>query len=153
MYYLPHTTFEIKTELSKEEVLQRISSVLSGKSFFVNYFKRDGKIFKGTVEKDSFQISRIITHQNSWNPIISGEVIENSRGSIVKVEMNLSLGVRIFSIFWICFMLLMSFFSYSSYEDLYEPAGMIATLYVITFFAFNIAAEKAKIAIIKVVKK
>lgn len=95
-------SFTIETKKSKEEVLRIIKEQTSCDTpvFWNSIFGNNGKqYFNGKVSEDSFKISRKIWYQNSFLPIIIGEVEENGSGSRTSIKMRMNLFVIAFLLF------------------------------------------------------
>ena len=83
MNFLPHENLTYKTHLSKKEIIRRLRYETEPKQLI-----RIGSIFgrhkeyEGTINENSFEISRIISYRNSFLPRIKGEIEESKAGKL-----------------------------------------------------------------------
>lgn len=94
MKLIPYEKFQIDSGLSVAEVLQRIKQHTGEKKIF-NF--RSSYEFSGHVNERGFKITKNISYNNSFLPVIEGTVEQVSTGACVTISMRLYLVV-------ICFM-------------------------------------------------
>jgi hypothetical protein len=88
MWFLPYESVILESPLSRQEVLDKLDSVVESRSKFRYLFSRNHKPYRGKVSGDRFEVSRIIYYRNSFLPIITGEIISGYPGSSVKLVMH-----------------------------------------------------------------
>jgi hypothetical protein len=87
-WLVPWHRFTVDSPLPPRAALERLArEVGSGGNWFG--FGGDGKPFRGNVERDGFQVTRVIGYRNSFLPVVSGTVEPRGSGSRVRVEMRL----------------------------------------------------------------
>ena len=165
--YLPIENFTLTTSLTLEQIIKRLENnvELKKKSFFYNSNRNSEKPFEGFIKNNLFVINRIINYQNSFLPIISGEIIDNLEQPILKINMRLSKFTGIFISFWlgivsiVCFILLL--FGILSIKHLLKsgfspflliPFVMLIFGFALTFFAFKHESKIAKRFLIDMLK-
>lgn len=89
MKLLPSENLVYITRLSREEIIQRLVETSQFKS-----------VNRG-IGYNTFNIQRVISYRNSFLPEIKGEIEDQGRDRIVKVEMKLYTFVAIFMIVWL----------------------------------------------------
>ena len=87
----------LDNNLSKYE---RYSSMGSG-SVMLPIVPMQKKLFIGHIEKNNFDINRIINYRNSFLPFIRGKIISTAQGSEVSIQMSMHLLIVILISFWI----------------------------------------------------
>lgn len=90
MSILPYEKFELRTALSQEEILKRMT---------VN------TQYRGHASGDEFNVQRVISYRNSFLPKIKGEIQEDSRGANIQITMKLHTFAIVFMGFWLTFVL------------------------------------------------
>lgn len=98
-HFLPLENVTYTTKLPVDKVLQQLAKQTEPKKIF-RWGKGERTTYEGTVEGNSFSISRIIGYRNSFLPVIKGEVTENAKGTTIKVRMRLQLFVLLFLFLW-----------------------------------------------------
>lgn len=61
---------------------------------------RSNKIYQGEISETGFKISRIISYQNSFLPVIYGSLSETEEGTEIKIELMPHWFVIIFFLVW-----------------------------------------------------
>jgi hypothetical protein len=149
MKYLPFERITYKTNLSEKEVLTRLSGFVEPKKFGLgkNYIKE----YEGTVNNNSFEISRVIQYRNSFLPQINGRIQNENNGTQIQVTMSLHAFVFFFLIVWWSFALI--FFIGVSLRairekeisvELFLPLGMLLFVYALTMIGFKSESKQAK---------
>ncbi|WP_375560022.1 hypothetical protein ACE193_20235 [Bernardetia sp. OM2101] len=97
MLLLPYEELTYKTHLSKDEILKRLSNETESKQLIrIGSIFGGHKEYEGTINENSFEISRIISYRNSFLPRIKGEIEERKEATFVHIKMSLSTWVMIF---------------------------------------------------------
>lgn len=96
MKYLPFERITYRTHLSEQEVLKRLSGFVEPKKFGLgkNYIKE----YEGSVNENSFEISKVIQYRNSFLPQIRGRIQKENGGTQIQVTMSLHVFVLFFFI-------------------------------------------------------
>ncbi|MCC3217516.1 hypothetical protein LIV57_19830 [Chryseobacterium sp. X308] len=149
MKYLPFERITYKTNLSEKEVLTRLSGFVEPKKFGLgkNYIKD----YEGSVDNNSFEISRVIQYRNSFLPQINGKIQNENNGTQIQVTMSLNAFVFFFLIVWCSFALI--FFIGVSIKtirekeislELFLPLSMLLFVYALTMVGFKSESKQAK---------
>ncbi|MBN2878621.1 MAG: hypothetical protein JXN65_03230 [Clostridia bacterium] len=94
MFLLPFEKFTIKTEKTKEEVLNDIIGNTNA-GLLLTLFKGP-KFFNGTVDKDTFKLTKSIFGRNSFMAVMIGKIVEEDYGCRIDVRMRMFLFSNIF---------------------------------------------------------
>lgn len=95
MNLLPIEHITYKTSLAKGEVVNQLKQFVEPEKSFRGLFKlKYEKPYEGRIQKDSFEI-KLISGYNSFIPIITGKIQENTDETTIKVKMQLSPLVRL----------------------------------------------------------
>ena len=103
MAFFPWENIEYKTNLTKDEIINRIDSVVEPKGVFGVYFFKKysyGKPYDGEIYENGFKIKRISIIGNSFKPIIVGSIIEENGQNIINIKMRLHYIVIGFMTIW-----------------------------------------------------
>jgi hypothetical protein len=103
MAFLPWENIEYKTNLTKDEIINRINSVVEPKGVFGVYFFKKysyGKPYDGEIYENGFKIKRISIIGNSFLPIIIGNIIEENGKNIINIKMRCHYFTIGFMIIW-----------------------------------------------------
>ena len=109
--------------------------------------------FRGSVGTNSFKLRKILDHRNSWNPILTGQLSEDTNGTIINLKITIHPGVLVFSFVWVILVLAFGLANINSLEQVLWPFGMLVLLYALTFIFFNLATEQAVDALHKAINK
>ncbi|NME72833.1 hypothetical protein [Flammeovirga aprica] len=153
MKFLPFENLTYQTKLDSEEVLHRISDIIEPKKAIriTGIFgSSNHKPYEGSIEKNTFQMNRIINYRNSFLPIINGVVEKGKYGTEIKVKMKLHIFVMLFISIWLGIaaiaslalfpMLLMG--NFDSISSL--PFWMFVFGYVVVLGGFKYESRKSK---------
>lgn len=149
MKYLPYEDITYKTNLSEQEVLTRLSGFVEPKKFGLgrNYIKE----YEGSIDNNSFEISRVIQYRNSFLPQINGRIQNGNDGVKIQLTMSLHAFVSFFLIVWCSFALI--FFIGVSIKairekeisvELFLPLCMLLFVYALTMVGFKSESKKSK---------
>ncbi|UWX62508.1 hypothetical protein N0B40_09485 [Chryseobacterium oranimense] len=146
MKYLPFERITYKTNLSEQEVLTRLSDFVEPKKFGLG--RNPIKGYEGSVNSNSFEISRVIQYRNSFLPKINGIIQKNNYETEIQVTMKLDLFVLIFLIFW-CSITASVFIMISLTEkkisiEFFMPLLMLVFVYIMTMLCFKFESKKSK---------
>jgi len=85
MLLLPYERFTIETDLSPEEVRQRLADAIEPRRwlFFYGY-----KPYRGKLDGDRFRIYRISYFRHPFRPIIHGEIISRYPGTTINMTVR-----------------------------------------------------------------
>ena len=111
MKYLPIENITYQTKLDYEEVLNRLNKVVEPVKNIVEgeFFKKEhllkseDKPYKGSINGNSFSISRIVYARKPFLPRISGVIQKDSNGTKVNIKMRLHSFIMIFCGIWFWF--------------------------------------------------
>lgn len=111
MPFFPKQSEVLVSSLTKQEVLEKLNQVTKDPNF-LDYETRqkDHYQFNGTLKKDGFRISLVITKADSFLPLIKGKLDDTPSGSILFLEYSLFPGSVFFLGFWSVVTLLLFFF-------------------------------------------
>lgn len=147
MEYLPFEHLIYKTNLSEQEVLTRLSDFIDKKK--IRIFRNNiTKEYEGTIDGNSFEISRIIKGRNSFQPRISGEIRQNNYETQIEIKMRLHWSVFIFLLFWCVFVFCALIMIFTNGEKIsavsFMPLLMLLVAYLFTMFGFKIESKRSK---------
>jgi hypothetical protein len=147
MEYLPFEHLIYKTNLSEQEVLARLSDFIDKKK--IRIFRNNiTKEYEGTIDGNSFEISRIIKGRNSFQPRISGEIRQNNYETKIEIKMRLHWSVFIFLLFWCVFVFFALIMIFTNAEKIsavsFMPLLMLLVAYLFTMFGFKIESKRSK---------
>ncbi|WP_118976034.1 hypothetical protein [Taibaiella koreensis] len=146
MILLPAEHISFKTSLGKEEVLQRLTTMLtppphSSRSFWGGF---SGAAYKGKIAMDGFAISREIRYRNSFLPRISGKIYTDVDGATIEVRMRLHPLVLAFICIWALGVGFAAIAALSAGGPAaFIPAAMLLFLYVLVMGAFKFESRRS----------
>lgn len=149
MKYLPFERIVYRTNLSQEEIIKRLSEFVEPKKF--SFIRNPIKDYEGSVDADSFDISRAITYRNSFLPQIYGSIQKINYGTEIQVTMSLNGFVLLFTIVW-CLIASVSFvivlmkgiIDKAISVEFFIPLIMLLFIYGLTMAGFKIESKKSK---------
>ncbi len=123
---LPYEDYVIKSDLSVEEVNFRLNENIApkDKSIFSAFSKNTTKLYKGELYGNRFNISRVISYQNSFLPTITGDIFTLKGFTHIKLKMNPN---RIILIIWYIAIPIM-WFLMLSFNNLFETVSTKSNL-------------------------
>lgn len=146
MKYLPFERITYRTNLSEQEVFTRLSGFVEPKKF--GFGRNYTKDYEGSVNNNSFEISRVIQYRNSFLPQISGIIQKNNYGTEIEVTMKLHVFVLVFLLFW-CSIAVGIFIMIGSTGkkmsvEFFMPLLMLLFVYILTMAGFKAESKKSK---------
>ncbi len=99
LFTLPWRRYEIFSRLAPGEVVEAMRNATEPRRWF-RWPSRLALGFEGTVEADSFLVSRIIRYRNSFLPFIAGRIEPAPGGTRILISMRPHLFVLIFMAGW-----------------------------------------------------
>lgn len=158
MRFLPYEELKLRTTLNANEVFYRLRYAVQATNASGLFAFSAKKPYSGKVSRNDFKITRITWYQNSFKPVILGEISRDVFGSQVHITMRLDWSVFIFWIFWLGGVVLIGSNWYSdliisaiqsqmpinltSYYLI--PIGMFAFGYLLALVSFKLEAVKSK---------
>lgn len=100
MKIFPFKKYEFTTLIPMEEVAKIISDNCERCSFG-SLFARSKKVFCDSVEENKFKLYRAIKYQNSFLPILSGELKNKGGATTIVVIMRMPVFTNIFMVVWL----------------------------------------------------
>jgi hypothetical protein len=155
----PYRKFEIDTELSQEQVLERLRAIVEPGSSLRAGLKRTNKLFAGEISQVSFKIRRLKSYPNSNLPVVTGRIEASPLGTRVEIAMRLRRFVQVFVGIWSALMavalvtpFLFRMYSYPNVRaHFFGPVEWVAMVLSMTAFAmltigisFGLQARKAR---------
>jgi hypothetical protein len=153
MKFLPYENIIYKTRLRQDEVIRRLAENLEPRKSRNSLFGDRGpaKTYEGEIAGSTFHIQRIIYQRNSWLPVISGVVEKEPDGTVIKLKMQLSIFVIIFSCLWCggvligCVFAACNMFTASGFRPvLLGPFAMLVLFYAMTMIFFKRESIRSK---------
>jgi hypothetical protein len=148
MTFLPFETIIIETPLTKEDTIVNLAKNIEPAKTLRFLNKSDTKAFEGYLRGNEFEIKRIINYQNSFLPIIKGQIEVFGNVTRVKIDMRLHVAVIVFMMIWFGFVGL--FFvaalinSDIFNETLLFPLGMLLFGYALTMGGYLFESHRSK---------
>ena len=164
MTFLPFENITYKTKLGEGEILKRLHdlTVPTEKLRFELAGLNASKPYSGEINREQFNIKRMIKYVNSWLPMIYGTIKYDAEWTIINVKMRMRTGVTVFSFIWIALMGVVSYLAltagpfYQFYVDFkypfsvylerlfhWIPVGAIMLMYIGTMSAFKYESRKS----------
>jgi hypothetical protein len=155
MEFIPYQRLTIKTDLSREEVLSRMSEYVGPKRH-ERFVRVDRHIFSGRLVDNKFQFRLNKDYRNSWTPEITGIITENGKKIELSVTLKSNWFVIAFTTLFILFGLTMFINEIIDFEDTGDFDWMTLVFiifpYGLIWFGFNLDADKAIDGLIKITK-
>jgi len=132
MKFLPFENITYHTQLSGTEVIKRLSENLEPRDFSLVSLLDNRKTYRGSIEKNSFNIRRKDRRINLFIPTVKGEFWEDSTRTTMKIKIRLNTFVIIFTTAWIVSLLIqLGIEAVTSLETLRIPFLIIPFLVII----------------------
>lgn len=147
MGFIPKLDFSIETSLSKDEVLRKLKEVTWPDQKVPRRvpFRGYSELFYGQIGSFNFNICP--AYNNSFVPVIYGEVYGKDDGAIVNIQLRMIEFVCVFWIIWLSFaalffitMLLFLVSGQSFSFGMLVPLILFAFGYCLGFFGFRYEA-------------
>lgn len=152
--YLPFENIIYRTKLDSEQILMKIGEIIEPKKTFRMtgiFGSSDHKLYEGSVNGNSFKMTRIIGYRNSFLPRIIGIIEKDFNGTKVNVKMRLHPFVTVFMIIWLggvgigCLAALTISSQSQNFEPMtLIPLGMLIFGYVLVTGGFKYESIKSK---------
>jgi len=136
MKYLPFENITLHTQLSVEEVIERLSENLEPREIFPFMLNRDRKTYEGYIKHNQFNINKVIQGRDSFRPMIKGELQENEAGTTIEIKMRFHIFIFIFITIW-CSIALMFGLLFGFTKEIFSSLGIIAFLYGLGILSFK----------------
>jgi len=98
MNLLPYRKITVTTNLTKQEVLEKINANTGRAELLSQSY---GTLFSGTVNSESFKIRRNINYRNSFLPIVTGRFLPHGNRTILQLTFKPVEFVIAFMIVWL----------------------------------------------------
>ena len=143
-------------DLTRDEVIDRMRKWVGPKKR-ENFVRVDNNIFSGRLIKDKFEFNLHKDYRNSWTPEITGTIKETNG----KVELLVTLKSNWFVIIFTGLFMIIGLTMFISEIINYKDTGDIDWLtilafvifpYGLTWFGFNLDADKSIDGLIKITK-
>ena len=151
MSILPYEKLIINTNLTSEEIIEKLNEYIEPYQPFRNKFKPPNKPYNGKIDGNNFTIARNINYRNSFLPIVKGKIISDYQGSIINITLSLHPVIIVFIGFWLYMTGGMGFFFLISMITSGEfmlggliPLGMFIFGCLLTIIPFKVEAKIAK---------
>ncbi len=156
MKYLPFENITYQTKLETEEILNRINEIIEPKKTFRMtgiFGSSDHKPYEGSINGNTFNLTRIISYRNSFLPRIKGDIVKDFGRTKVNVKMRVNTFVIVFMFIWLggvgigCLAVLASGFKFGgqNFEPMtLIPFGMLIFGYALVTGGFKYESLKSK---------
>ena len=152
MKYFPFEKLTFESNLSPEQIKvgldKRVVSKTQNKGEMMPGYK--SKPYVGYITIDKFKINRIIRYQNSFKPFIKGTYNATGVGTQVKLTMQMSTAVIIFSIIWLtgvsigALVSIVNLYTEATFNAMHLiPFAMILLFYLLTTLCFKYESLKS----------
>lgn len=154
MRFWPFEKFEITTSRSPEAIEGCLKEITAQDIYSLN----PQTIFWGKIQDKSFKLSKFSRYHNSYRPIIKGIIVDDGAGSIVRVNLQMSLVAIVASLIILAVGLLLTYalvpFIRSGEAPLLSLLILVPVIlfgYIIPIVSFNNAAQKTKEFFIEII--
>jgi hypothetical protein len=147
MLVIPYGNIQIKSALKKDEIENRLRKQLEPQQLVSGFFRGEHKYFEGELKNGQFKINPIIEIRNSFNPVITGMIQQETDCTVVNMSVRLHFIVAImflsflsglFSIFILPeISLFFDAFVFGEGRTIYETLPQGHFLQAITFFVVS----------------
>ena len=153
MRFLKFDSFTFKSQLSSDEVFNRLTENIEPNNYF-NFFSivtiETEKPFEGKIEKGHFQIKKNIKYRNSFNPILSGWFKEIDSGTIINLNLRVNWIVKIVSFLMLVVFVLMFLSIQGDYKII--PIVFIPILHFLIHIGYSRELKRAKAVMTKILE-
>lgn len=155
MEFIPYQKLTITTDLSKQEVINRLKERVGPKKR-ENFVRVDKNIFSGQVTDSEFNLTLNSDYRNSWTPGIKGTITQTNGNTELTVTLKSNSFVIAFTVIFTMIGLTMLIYETINFNNLsdFDWAPLLFILFPcgLCWFGFNLDAEKAIDGLIKVTK-
>jgi hypothetical protein len=95
MLITPYGNIQIKSILKKDEIENRLRKQLEPQQFISGVFRSGHKYFEGELKNGQFKINPVIEIRNSFNPVITGQIQQETDCTIINMSVRLHFIVAI----------------------------------------------------------
>ncbi len=145
IFWVPYARVTLESRHTVDEVLRRFRDDVEPHRWLRNPFSRKHKTFQGQIVGLGFRIRRIIHYNNSFLPVVRGEVRPGGLGARVEITMRLEAFVIGFLCVW--FGMLFLFAAMGLAHGIRETTGIVGIFglfgYLLTTIAFSFEASRA----------
>jgi hypothetical protein len=145
------TTCTLKSEISKEEAIERISHLC--KTSQSPYLQNE---YDGTCSETHFELTRIISGRNSFKPLIKVNIESDINSCFINVKFEVSKPIKIFMGFWFGFILftclMLILVNLTDIKYTFKgilPLGMLGFGFLISKYGFEGEVKESKRDLIK----
>ena len=145
VFYFPYAKYEIESNLSKDELIQRITDEITNLDLIEELTTKNKGKFTGAINKTSgkFWVRKRLNYRNNFNSTIKGTIVSTSSGSTVSIVLKLHTFHYIFLVVFCFFLIFLGISSPANSEDFMWAIGGLGFIYALTFFTFNMAVGEA----------
>ena len=144
---VPSKKMTFRSNLSKQEVLQRITAELASRATGSPVSR-----FVGEVQESSFRVWEVYRHRgNSFSPTVEGVIVSDETGTLIHIVMRMTGCVFIFVLLWCYVPVLLLFLSVLTYirEGTLNTVplvalGAIAFMVMMTILGFRAGIKTAR---------
>ena len=153
VFYIPYAKYELNSELSQEELIGKLRSQISNYNLVSELTTKNKAKFSGAIhlKTGEFRIKKRINYINNLNPTLRGRIVKEGTRSKILVTLKLPVFSYIFLMMFCVGWTLLGFLGTNAPEDLILPIGGWVTVYVLTFFGFNMGGGAALDALYELV--
>lgn len=154
----PFEKYTLTTKLSYDEIYKRLADNIEPKSFhFFSFNRNSSKPYEGEILGNSFTISSIINYNNSFLPVIKGNISAMIGQTQIVIKMRPAIFSLIFGSLWLgivtlaCILLILA--GLIQFKQLIEhgfspaflvPFGMFIFGCLIFLIPFKIESKKSR---------
>lgn len=137
---LPYEQMIYTTHLTKEEVLDRLQRAIEPYRLFRIWPSDGEKPYQGYVKGSKFSALRIMYYRNSYQPRVTGSVVQQQGNTCIRVSMRLryyTLGFTAVIMFFVGLLALVSNFNGA-------PIFILLFVYGLTLLGFKYESAKSR---------
>lgn len=140
--FIPYQKIKIKTRLTREAARQKLAEIVEPRKLRWGW-SRDHLPFKGNIDGQSFKISRIIHYNNSFLPILVGQIRDDLDMSTLLITARPDLFIMfLWPLMGLIFVGAVLYSSELAFLWIILPLFLL--FYGVPIFFFNIELNKAK---------
>ena len=152
MKLLPIEIITYQSKRTKEELLVLLTNTIEPES--KNLWRtntNNSKPYKGKIDTNHFEIKRILSYRNSFQPIIKGKIIPDLSGTRIEIKMQLHTFAMVFMCIWMgivaisCVAVIVALANGAPFHPaILIPFGMLFFGYAMTMGGFKYETKKSK---------